>query len=51
MCLVSPEGVLDRLLVRQLQVYPAIVVQEENVLAVVAALRDMMCKPDRYCSG
>ncbi len=29
----------------------AIVVHKEHVLTVVAALRDMMCKSDRYCSG
>ena len=49
--LVCPESVLVRLLFQQFQICLAIVIHKENVLAVFAALRDMMCKPDRCCSG
>jgi hypothetical protein len=45
------QGVLVRLLFQQFQIYQADIVHEEHVLAVVAALRDMICKSDRYCSG
>ena len=45
------QSVLVRLLFQQFQIYLSIIVNKEHVLAVVAALRDMMCKSDRYCSG
>jgi len=45
------QAVLARLLFQQLQIHPAIVVHKENRIAIVAALRDMMRKSDRYNSG
>ena len=45
------ESVLVRLVFQQSKIHPAVVTHEEHVMAVVAALRDMMCESDRYCSG
>ena len=45
------KGVLVRLLFQKLQVYPAVIVHEEYGVAIIAALRYMMRKSYRYCSG
>jgi len=40
-----------RLLFQQLKIHPAIIINEEHILAVVPALRDMMGESNGYCSG
>jgi len=45
------QRVLVRLLFQQLQIHPAIIVDEEHILAVVPTLRDMMGESNGYCPG
>ena len=45
------QRVFVRLLFQKLQIHPAIIIHEEHILAVVAALRDMMGESNCYCSG
>ena len=45
------EPVLVRLLFEELQIHPPIIIDEEDILAVVASLGDMMGTSGRNCSG
>jgi hypothetical protein len=45
------QALFVHLLFQQLQINAAVVIHKEHILAVVAALRDMMGEPDRYGSG
>jgi hypothetical protein len=44
------QRVFVRLLFQQLQIHPAIIIDKEHILAVVAALGDMMGESNCYCS-
>jgi hypothetical protein len=39
------------LIFQKLQIHPPIIIDKEHILAVVAALRDMMGESNCYCSG
>ena len=45
------QRVLVCLLFQKLQIYPAIIIDEEHILTVVPALRDMMSESNGYCPG
>ena len=45
------QRVFVRLLFQKLQIHPAIIIHEEQIPAVVPALRDMMGESNCCCSG
>ena len=45
------QRVFVRLLFQQLQIHPSIIIDEENILAVVTTLGDMIGETNGYCPG